>query len=136
MFKVSSRCESVIKPERLATLFIGDGNRNGQNSAHKPVIVRVSHDLRRIPGFSVPRSLPWRESLDRGENVGFDLVRCYLFPSSIEGGTTEGVGLQVANSHIGNHRGDDFTLLETIRRFLGIIGSRSLLGLEGRPNRR
>ncbi|GJU22882.1 hypothetical protein Tco_1156224 [Tanacetum coccineum] len=54
----------------------------------------------------------------RGENVGFDLVRCYLFPSSIEGGTTEGVGLRVANSHTGNHRGDDFTLLETIRRFL------------------
>ncbi|GJS19241.1 hypothetical protein Tco_0447873 [Tanacetum coccineum] len=32
--------------------------------------------------------------------------------------TTKGVGLRVADSHIGNHREDDFTPLETIRRFL------------------
>ncbi|GKF77359.1 hypothetical protein Tco_0229829, partial [Tanacetum coccineum] len=67
---------------------------------------------------SVARSLPWRESLGREENVGFNLVRCYLCPSFIEGDTTKDVGLRVANSHTSNHRGDDFTPLETIRRFL------------------
>ncbi|GJT29467.1 hypothetical protein Tco_0909742 [Tanacetum coccineum] len=85
--------------------------------------------MRSLPSIysvSVPRSLPWRESLGREENVGFDLVRYYLCPSSIEGGTAEGVGLQVANSHTGNHREDDFTPLETIRRFIGVIRSRSL----------
>nr|GEU42207.1 hypothetical protein [Tanacetum cinerariifolium] len=79
----------------------------------------VSPNLRGIPEFNVPRSLPWRESIGRGENVSFDLVRCYLCPSSIEWGTSEGVSLRVTNSHIGNHRGDDFTPLETIRMFLG-----------------
>ncbi|GJV52926.1 hypothetical protein Tco_1448667 [Tanacetum coccineum] len=39
-------------------------------------------------------------------------------PGFIEGDTTEDVGLRVANSHTSNHRGDDFTPLETIRRFL------------------
>ncbi|GJW84321.1 hypothetical protein Tco_0157466 [Tanacetum coccineum] len=86
----------------------------------------MSHDLRGISGFSVSRSLPWQESLGRGENMGFDLVRCYLCPSFIEWGTAKNVSLRVANSHIGNHRGDDFTPLETIQRFLGIIRSRSL----------
>ncbi|GJS88758.1 hypothetical protein Tco_0771394 [Tanacetum coccineum] len=59
-----------------------------------------------------------REQLMRLEedNVGLDLVSCCLRPSSIERGTTEGVGLRVANSHTGNHYGDDFTPLETIRR--------------------
>ncbi|GJV10004.1 hypothetical protein Tco_1351545 [Tanacetum coccineum] len=74
------------------------------------------------------------ESLGREENVGFDLVRRYLCLSFIKGCTAEGVGLRVANSHTGNHRGDDFTSLETIHRFLGIIGSRSLSSSEGRPS--
>ncbi|GJT13347.1 hypothetical protein Tco_0860389 [Tanacetum coccineum] len=57
--------------------------------------------------------------------------------SSIEGGTAEAVGLQVENSHTGNHHeDDDFTPLETIRRFLGVIGSRSLLSSVGRPSSR
>nr|GFA14809.1 hypothetical protein [Tanacetum cinerariifolium] len=38
--------------------------------------------------------------MGREENVGFDLVRYYLCPNSIEGGTVEGVGLRLANSHI------------------------------------
>ncbi|GKF26338.1 hypothetical protein Tco_0082232, partial [Tanacetum coccineum] len=91
---------------------------------------------REIPGFSLPRSLPWRESLGRGENVGFNLFRYYLCPSFIEGDPTKGVGLRVANSHTGNHHDDDFTSLETIRRFLGVVGSRSLSSLEGRPSSR
>ncbi|GJX16351.1 hypothetical protein Tco_0217183 [Tanacetum coccineum] len=50
-----------------------------------------------------------------------------------QGCTARGVGLRVENFHTGKHRDDDFTPLETIRRFLGIIGSRSLSSLEGRP---
>ncbi|GKG18304.1 hypothetical protein Tco_0372602, partial [Tanacetum coccineum] len=94
----------------------------------------VSRDLRGIPMFSVPRSLLWQENPGREENIGFDLVRCYLCPSSIEGYTARGVGLRVENFHTGKHRDDDFTPLETIRRFLGIIGSRSLSSLKGRPS--
>ncbi|GKC48212.1 hypothetical protein Tco_1065934 [Tanacetum coccineum] len=48
--------------------------------------------------------------------MGFDLVRFYLCPSSIERDTTEGVGIQEANFDTGNHRRDDFTPLETIQR--------------------
>nr|GEW53409.1 hypothetical protein [Tanacetum cinerariifolium] len=83
----------------------------------------------------VPRSLSWQESLDRVENVGFDLVTCYLCPSFIEGYNAKGVGLRVADS-IGNRREDDFTPLETIQRFLGVTGSRSLLSSKGRPSSR
>ncbi|GJT35477.1 hypothetical protein Tco_0925896 [Tanacetum coccineum] len=32
--------------------------------------------------------------------MGFNLVRCYLCPSFVEGDTAEGVGLRVVNSHI------------------------------------
>ncbi|GKB32748.1 hypothetical protein Tco_0872149 [Tanacetum coccineum] len=69
-----------------------------------------------ITGICVPRSLSWRENLDRVENVGFDLVRCYLCPSSIEWDTEKSVGLRVANSHTDNHNEDDVTPLETFRR--------------------
>nr|GEY11362.1 hypothetical protein [Tanacetum cinerariifolium] len=50
---------------------------------------------------SVPRSLPWRKSLGREENVNFDLVRCYIFLSFIKAGTAKGVSLRVMNSHTG-----------------------------------
>ncbi|GJZ63070.1 hypothetical protein Tco_0619491 [Tanacetum coccineum] len=46
------------------------------------------------------------------------------------------MGLRVADSHTGNHGEDDFMPPETIRRFLGIIGSRSLLSSKGRPSSR
>ncbi|GJU86230.1 hypothetical protein Tco_1293776 [Tanacetum coccineum] len=46
------------------------------------------------------------------------------------------MGLRVADSHTGNHREDGFTPLETIQRFLSIIGSKSLLVLKGRPSSR
>ncbi|GKC55817.1 hypothetical protein Tco_1083415 [Tanacetum coccineum] len=36
------------------------------------------------------------------------------------GPTAKGVGLRVVSSHTGNHREDDFTPLETLRRFLEI----------------
>ncbi|GKA35911.1 hypothetical protein Tco_0722402 [Tanacetum coccineum] len=74
------------------------------------------------PGVCVPRSLSWRESFDNVENVGFNLVKYYLCTSFIEGHTAKGVGLRVADSHTGNHHENDFTPLETIQRFLSVIG--------------
>ncbi|GJR03495.1 hypothetical protein Tco_0526479 [Tanacetum coccineum] len=43
--------------------------------------------------------------------------------SQFKGPTSKGMGLQMADSLTGNHRKDGFTPLETIRRFLGVIGS-------------
>ncbi|GKD65690.1 hypothetical protein Tco_1307798, partial [Tanacetum coccineum] len=54
-------------------------------------------------------------------------------PAFIEGHTQEDVGIRVADSHTSNHREDDFRPLETIRKFLGVFGSRSLSSSEGRP---
>ncbi|GKA72827.1 hypothetical protein Tco_0779043 [Tanacetum coccineum] len=71
----------------------------------------ASHDLRGDSMNCVPRSLPWRESF----------------------------GLRVADSHTGNHREDDFTPLETIRRFPSIIWEKIPFELEGEvfePERR
>nr|GEU54980.1 hypothetical protein [Tanacetum cinerariifolium] len=65
--------------------------------------------------------------------VGFDLKRSYLYPIFIEGHTAKGVGLRVADSHIGNHHEDDFMPVETIQRFIGIIRSRSFSISKGRP---
>ncbi|GJX40764.1 RNA-directed DNA polymerase, eukaryota, reverse transcriptase zinc-binding domain protein [Tanacetum coccineum] len=76
------------------------------------------------------------KALVERENVGFDLTKSELCPSFVKDLTTKGVVLRVADSHTGNHREDDFTPLETIRRFLGIIGSRSLLSLKVRPSSR
>ncbi|GJQ95748.1 hypothetical protein Tco_0006887 [Tanacetum coccineum] len=73
------------------------------------------------------------KALVERENVVFDLTKSDLCPSFIEDHTAKGVGLRVANSHTGNHREDDFTPLETIRRFPGIVGSKSLSGSKGRP---
>ncbi|GJY20552.1 hypothetical protein Tco_0393118 [Tanacetum coccineum] len=50
----------------------------------------------------------------------FDLTKSDLFPSFVEDSIANGYGLRVADSHNGNHREDDFTPLETIRRFLEI----------------
>ncbi|GJT37501.1 hypothetical protein Tco_0937366 [Tanacetum coccineum] len=47
--------------------------------------------------------------------------------------TAKAMGLRVANSHTGNHCEDGFIPLETIRRFLGVIRSRSHLSSKGRP---
>nr|GEW59356.1 hypothetical protein [Tanacetum cinerariifolium] len=100
------------------------------------LVLEVSTSAGGITRVCVPRSLSWRKSLDNVENVGFDPVKCYLYPSFIEGHIAKGVGLRVENSHTGNHREDDFTPLETIQRFLGVIGSRSLSSSEGRHSSR
>ncbi|GJR06567.1 ALP1-like protein isoform X1 [Tanacetum coccineum] len=68
--------------------------------------------------------------------MGLDLVKCYLCTSFIEGHIAKGVGLRVADSHTGSYREDDFMPLETIRRFLSVIGSRSLSDSKGRLSSR
>nr|GEX82463.1 hypothetical protein [Tanacetum cinerariifolium] len=73
------------------------------------------------------RNTTLSEAQGVSQQITFD-VRFHQRP------TTKGVGLRVATSHTGNHREDDFTLLETIRRFLGIIGSKSLSSLKRRPS--
>nr|GEV32512.1 hypothetical protein [Tanacetum cinerariifolium] len=60
------------------------------------------------------------------ENVGFDLNNSDLCPFFIEDHTAKGGGLRVTNSHTGNHHEDDFTTLETIRRFLAYGGEPSV----------
>ncbi|GKE46706.1 hypothetical protein Tco_1477964 [Tanacetum coccineum] len=42
--------------------------------------------------------------------------------SGAEGHTPKGTGLRVVDSHTGNHRGDDFTPLETFRGFSCAFG--------------
>ncbi|GJT70662.1 copia protein [Tanacetum coccineum] len=58
---------SFVMPEKCR-------NEMGQGLAHRPVIVRVSHDLRGDSWGCVPRSLFWREDLDRDGERGFDYL--------------------------------------------------------------
>ncbi|GJW08493.1 hypothetical protein Tco_1570916 [Tanacetum coccineum] len=67
-------------------------------------------------------------------NVGFNLTKSDLCLSFVEDLTAKGVGLRVADTHTGNHCEDDFTPLETIRRFLGIFGSKSHSSSNERPS--
>ncbi|GJV52300.1 hypothetical protein Tco_1448041 [Tanacetum coccineum] len=46
---------------------------------------------------------------------------------------SKGIALRVVDSLTGNYHKDDFTPLETMRRFLGVIGSISQSSSEGRP---
>nr|GEW75100.1 hypothetical protein [Tanacetum cinerariifolium] len=113
--------------------------------APAPVISRESKRIKQI-NFKKPLSpsqgltkedtmlVEYLESLDRVKNTSFDLVKCYLCISFSEGNTAKGIGLCVTDSHTNNHREDDFTRLETIQRFLGVIGSRSFSSSEGRPS--
>nr|GEX57742.1 putative ribonuclease H-like domain-containing protein [Tanacetum cinerariifolium] len=61
------------------------------------------------------------KALAQRENVGFDLTKSVVCPSFIEDLTAKGVSLRMTDSHTGNHREDDFTTLETIQRFLGLV---------------
>ncbi|GKE99451.1 putative reverse transcriptase domain-containing protein [Tanacetum coccineum] len=76
---------------------MSSSNSNSIKKTFNLNIPRFKGDSR----VSVPRSLPWRESLGREENMSFYLVRCNLCPSSMEGGTAEGVSHRVVNSHTG-----------------------------------
>ncbi|GKD96027.1 hypothetical protein Tco_1379924 [Tanacetum coccineum] len=83
-----------------------------------------------ITGVCVPRSLSWRENLDRVENVDFDQVRCYLCPSSIEWDTEKSVGLRVANSHTVMLPQSNQAIYDALDRFSGLyIHSFSLANL-------
>ncbi|GKC29885.1 hypothetical protein Tco_1037179 [Tanacetum coccineum] len=67
------------------------------------------------------------------ENAGL------TFAQVLSNAHRKGVGLRVADSHIGNHPEAGFTPFETIRRFLVVIGRRSHSGFEGEafePKRR
>nr|GEV81313.1 hypothetical protein [Tanacetum cinerariifolium] len=59
-----------------------------------------------------------KKALVERKDVGLDLTKSDLCPSFVEDLTAKGMGLRVADSHTGNYREDDFTSLETIRRFL------------------
>ncbi|GJY15598.1 hypothetical protein Tco_0386020 [Tanacetum coccineum] len=99
-----------------------------QGLAQRPVIVRVSHNLRGDSWGYVPRSLFWWEDLDRDGERGFDHLTFALVSSKAH---REGVGLRVADSHVGNHPEGGFTPSETIRRLLVVIGRSSHSGFEG-----
>ncbi|GKB01681.1 DNA-directed DNA polymerase, partial [Tanacetum coccineum] len=58
--------------------YFGCKNKMGQGLAHRPVIVGVSHDLRGDSWGYVPRSLFWREDLDRDGERGFDLCLSFV----------------------------------------------------------
>ncbi|GJV97645.1 hypothetical protein Tco_1549222, partial [Tanacetum coccineum] len=83
-----------------------------------------------------PRSLFWREDLDRDGERGFDHLNFALVSSKAH---HEGVGLCVVDSYVGNHSEGGFTPFETIQRLLVVIGRRSHSGFEGEtfePERR
>ncbi|GJW88322.1 retrovirus-related pol polyprotein from transposon TNT 1-94 [Tanacetum coccineum] len=87
-----------------------------------------------VMGGSSPTYGPGNRVSVKKPDGGVSSLPFVMPENSIEWGTAEGVGLRVANSHTGNHPGDDFTPLETIQRFLGVIGSRSLLSAKRRPS--
>ncbi|GJZ20502.1 hypothetical protein Tco_0557092 [Tanacetum coccineum] len=105
----------------------------GLGLAHRPVIVGVSHDLRGDSWGCVPRSLFWREDLDRDEEHGFDYLTFVLVSLKAP---REGLGLRVADSHAGNHLEGGFTPFETIRRLLVVIGKDPIRASKGRPSNR
>ncbi|GJV31826.1 hypothetical protein Tco_1392226 [Tanacetum coccineum] len=132
-YEVKVGVESVSKPERPATLFIGYQNRRGKGPALLLMIMEVSRYLRGIPRFVYHDLYLGEKALVEGRIWVLTLSS----PTSvlvIEGHTPEGVGLRVVDFHIDSHREDDFTPLETIRRFIGVFGSRSLSSSEGRPS--
>nr|GFA65957.1 hypothetical protein [Tanacetum cinerariifolium] len=77
-------------------------------------------------GYVISSLMDMTYRMSEEENVCFDLVRCDLCPSFIKEGTANGVDLRVVNSYTGNHHEDDFTPLETIRRFVAYGGEPSV----------
>ncbi|GKC01765.1 retrovirus-related pol polyprotein from transposon TNT 1-94, partial [Tanacetum coccineum] len=125
-------CGGVEKPSGgvISLLFVMPEkckNEMGQVLAHRPVIVGVSHVLRGDSWGCVPRSLFWREDLDRDGERGFDYLTFALVSLKAP---REGVGIRVADSHAGNHPEGGFTPFETIQRLLVVIGRRSRSGFK------
>ncbi|GKC94604.1 hypothetical protein Tco_1160046 [Tanacetum coccineum] len=93
--------------------------RNTTLSEAQGVSLRITSDMRvRIMYHDLYLG---GKALVEKETVGLDLTKSDLCPSFVEDLTTKGMGLHVADSHTGNHREDDFTPLENIRRFLGVF---------------
>ncbi|GKD15177.1 hypothetical protein Tco_1199584 [Tanacetum coccineum] len=113
-------------------------NRNSTLSEAQGVSLRITLGMRvsTILGTVYHDLYLSGKALVERENVGFNLTKSDLFPSFDKDLTAKGVGLRVADFHTGNHREDGFTPLETIRRFLGIIGSKSYSSSKGRPSSR
>ncbi|GKB95701.1 hypothetical protein Tco_0981838 [Tanacetum coccineum] len=107
---------------------LGDGTRPSTIIGDRGGILRFKGRFQELCTHLCGKALVERE------NVGFDLTKSDLCPSFIKDLTAKGVGLRVVDSHTGNHHEDGFTPLETIRRFLGVIRSRSHLSLKERPS--
>ncbi|GJV75457.1 hypothetical protein Tco_1507041 [Tanacetum coccineum] len=76
---IPSKQEALVPIlERLILMY---RNETGQGLAHKPVIMGVSYDLRGDSWGCVPRSLFWREDLDRDGEHGFDYLTFALVSS-------------------------------------------------------
>ncbi|GJT01068.1 reverse transcriptase domain-containing protein [Tanacetum coccineum] len=103
-------------------------NRNTTLSEAQGVSLQITCDVRVSDeiGWNKAPHINWKALVEM-DNIGFNLTKSILFPSFIE-------DLRVEDSHTGNHHEDDFTSLETIRRFLDAIGSRSLLSSKGRES--
>ncbi|GKD69446.1 hypothetical protein Tco_1323536, partial [Tanacetum coccineum] len=88
-------------------------NRNTTLSEAQGVSLRITSDVRvRVVYHNLCLG---GKALTKRENVGLDLTKSDLCPSSVEDLTAKGMGLHVADSYIGNHHKDDFMPLETIR---------------------
>ncbi|GKE29935.1 hypothetical protein Tco_1445319, partial [Tanacetum coccineum] len=83
--------------------------------------------------ISLPSVMPEKKTMIEMENVGL------TFAQVSSKAHREGLGIRVADSHIGNHPEGRFTPFETIRRLLVVIGRKSHSGFEGEtfePKRR
>ncbi|GKE44381.1 hypothetical protein Tco_1471665, partial [Tanacetum coccineum] len=97
-----------------------------QGSAHKPVIVGVSHDLRGESGIRYHDLYLGGKALVEKENVGLDLTKSDLCPSFVEDLTAKGMGLRVVDSH---------TVLKILSAFkpVNLRKKSSLIFLENYP---
>ncbi|GKC86755.1 RNA-directed DNA polymerase, eukaryota, reverse transcriptase zinc-binding domain protein [Tanacetum coccineum] len=84
-------------------------------------------------GNSLELGIGVRVEKPGGGVISLSLIKPENF---VEDLTEKGVGLRVADSLIGNHCKDGFTPLETIQRFLGVIGSRSYSSSKGMTSSR
>ncbi|GJR09790.1 putative reverse transcriptase domain-containing protein [Tanacetum coccineum] len=136
----SERGDGVTSTKRRRCDLFGDGDRDLATASQRSQLKVVPGDGVAIPSDAVisykrrrqdPHDGVRTKALVERENVGFDLTKSDICPSFVKDHTTKGMGLRMVDSHTGNHREHDFTPLETIRRFLGITGSRSFQARRG-----
>nr|GEZ80111.1 putative RNA-directed DNA polymerase [Tanacetum cinerariifolium] len=73
----------------------------------------------------------WRVFRSSGGKHGCSYRRSFASGDVCRRPPTKGVGLRVADSHIGNHPKEEFTPLETIRRSYSVIREKISFELEG-----